>query len=647
MRAHRIFGALFLAFIFFFAVANAGIAFESVKKLIAGEESFSEFTDVVETVFEDETVYRTDFVNLNGLAARIAQRRVLNNVVKLKNGALSELIHYGSTTGHAEETVSLAQYLNERGIKFAFMQAPGKIDPEKTLLPEGLNDDSARIADEFDSYLAENGVSVVDLRALYDYGDGYFESFSKTDHHWTSLGAFQGFARIAEYLEETFPNESFDETCLDIDNYVIETYDDWFLGSYGKRTGIYYTGVDDFDLIYPDFPTDITTVIDKYKIARRGDFCAANILQKSLENGNDYFNVSTYHCYIGGDYPLVIHYNHLTDNGLKVAILKDSYALPVQAFLSTLCEQVLVVDLRHYSECEAADLLAMYDPDVVLLMYWPLALKNDQMFAWGDTTTALSNENLFLQSDVKIAGDETLDLYPCERADLDGAQITLSFDYAGTPILLSDATVTLHGMLADGNAFTREARVAEMDAASSDDGSMCCNFTLTLPAELASLNRVTFAAGGSTIANPKMEYGARATAWCAAVEEAPGYDRNLISDQWDPGSIVIEPGDDYNYATLSNTLEPGTTYRFSASNIDVLAGEINGVNILLYDPTSKETVRQWTFDAEFAQDGVEWTFSVPTNEKSTILLIYPGIRGEAKGNSILLSDVRLAKLSAD
>jgi hypothetical protein len=644
MHAHRTFGALFLAFIFFFASANAGITFCSIKKLIGGVDSFSEFTAEVATNYAKETAYRTDFVNLNGLAARIAQRRVLNNVVKLNNGALKTLLSYVPVTDHAEATVALAQYLNERGIKFAFVQAPDKIDPENTLLPEGLNDSSNRIADEFDAYLSENGVSVVDLRTLYDYGDGFFESFNKTDHHWTPKGAFTAFVRITEYLEETFPNESFDETCLDLDHYVVAKHDNGFLGSSGKRTGIYFAGVDDFELIYPDFPTDITTIIDKYKTARRGDFLAANIRQDIVNEGKDYFKVNTYAGYIGGDYPLVFHYNHLTDNGLKIAILKDSYTLPVQSFLSTVCEQIMVVDLRHYTECEAVDLLTEYKPDVVLMMYSPPMLINDKMFVWGDTTPAEINENLLLNSDVEISGNETLILYPCERADLDGAEITLSFDYTGTPILLADATVVLQGTISDGGAYTWEARVAETNVEFLEEESMRCYFTVTLPTALASLDSITFAAGGGVIIDPKMEYGARATAWCAA-EEYLGYGENLIFDQYDSASIVIEPGNNDNCITLADTLEPGISYRFTASSIDVLSGKTNGISILLYDPESKGTVRQWTFDAETAKAGAEWTFTVPEDANELSLAIYPGMIGRAKGCSIAIEDAQLIALS--
>ena len=41
----------------------------------------------------------------------------------------------------------------------------------------------------------------------------------------------------------------------------IENFGAWYLGSNGQRTGIYYGGIDDFQLISPAFDTSITNVV--------------------------------------------------------------------------------------------------------------------------------------------------------------------------------------------------------------------------------------------------------------------------------------------------------------------------------------------------------------------------------------------------
>ena len=58
-------------------------------------------------------------------------------------------------------------------------------------------------------------------------------------------------------------------------------YKKWHLGSRGQRTGIYYTGIDDFDLIIPDFKTSLMN--DKGKVGTMQDLM---INTKPLSNKN-------------------------------------------------------------------------------------------------------------------------------------------------------------------------------------------------------------------------------------------------------------------------------------------------------------------------------------------------------------------------
>ncbi len=46
----------------------------------------------------------------------------------------------------------------------------------------------------------------------------------------------------------------------DLDSYNITTYKDVEFGGYGQRTGIAFSGAEDFDLIEPDYDTDIVNV---------------------------------------------------------------------------------------------------------------------------------------------------------------------------------------------------------------------------------------------------------------------------------------------------------------------------------------------------------------------------------------------------
>ena len=72
----------------------------------------------------------------------------------------------------------------------------------------------------------------------------------KTDHHWTTRAGFYAYCKLEDYLTQIFQCDV-DSRIGDINNYNIEVYEKWHLGSNGQRTGIYFAGIDDFELIVP------------------------------------------------------------------------------------------------------------------------------------------------------------------------------------------------------------------------------------------------------------------------------------------------------------------------------------------------------------------------------------------------------------
>lgn len=85
------------------------------------------------------------------------------------------------------------------------------------------------------------------------------------------------------------------------------------MGAEGRRVGKYYAGLDDFELIFPDFETDFTFSVPDKGIIRNGSFNNA-ILDDSQTLGKYGFDRNAYYKYIGGDYPFVKIENHMQKN---------------------------------------------------------------------------------------------------------------------------------------------------------------------------------------------------------------------------------------------------------------------------------------------------------------------------------------------
>ena len=76
-----------------------------------------------------------------------------------------------------------------------------------------------------------------------------------------------------------------------------------------------------------------------------------------------------YASYFGADYPEVIIENHLAKNDYKILIVKDSFALPFTAFLSTMTSEIRMLDFRYYDEMSVEEYVAANDIDAVLYVY--------------------------------------------------------------------------------------------------------------------------------------------------------------------------------------------------------------------------------------------------------------------------------------
>ena len=178
-------------------------------------------------------------------------------------------------------------------------------------------------------------------------------------------------------LKTKFPDAKFDDNALLESSWTRTVYEDWFLGSHGKRVGEYFAGVDDFILYTPNFATDMSMYIPKHKSFTSGTFEETLVKSSYLDEPN-YFDETPYCTYTGGDYPLVHHVNYNAKNDIKVLIIKDSFTLATQAFLSTQVREVDVIDPRYYTDMSIAEYVAASSPDIVLTMINPTSFQRKE-----------------------------------------------------------------------------------------------------------------------------------------------------------------------------------------------------------------------------------------------------------------------------
>ena len=291
------------------------------------------------------------------------------NVAKLNNGYLSFIYaNKGTSTQRAKYLIDVQESIKKTNpsTDLLYIQAPFKVSKYDKQLPSYIKETSNLILDEFLQEI-DGKVNYIDIREeMHNDGLNQYDYFFKTDHHWTPEGAFYAYNKLTDYLQ-TNCDFKIDSTYTDINNFNVDVYKNWFLGSEGKRLGIVATGLDDISLIYPKFDTDYVFDVPAKNIHREGTYYNSMFRLDQIEEKVLYVK-NPYATYIGGDYPLNTIKNNVNTNGKKILLIRDSFGRPFAPLLSLVCEELDVLDLRYYKDMSIEDYVAKTNPDVVVFM---------------------------------------------------------------------------------------------------------------------------------------------------------------------------------------------------------------------------------------------------------------------------------------
>lgn len=378
----------FVILLIMFFVGNVHLMTEPASRYFSEETTFTEFRDEVQEEFQsNEFFLKNQFINFNGWFASLIGKREINGIVHADNGMLffkeAPRLEMGLS---GQKLANTNEVLKQMGIPFVYVQAPSKIDLEKEILPVGIENYYNENADSLLAELAARDVRTIDLRpAFCSTQEDVQKYFYRTDHHWNYRGAFKAFQLLVPEFQNIMKDDSDASMYMDEANWELHNLPDSFLGSQGKRVGKYVTGLDDFEYYLPRFETDMTMMWVQEGDLCKGSFEDCIVRKDVLEKYQDYFSwESVIYCsFIGSDYGLIEHRNRKPAVRKRILVIKDSYALPLQAYLSTVFEEVDVVDMRVYTQSTLIEYVQMTHPDLVVLIHNPSALENLSEYNYG------------------------------------------------------------------------------------------------------------------------------------------------------------------------------------------------------------------------------------------------------------------------
>lgn len=356
---------------------NSAVNFGTNVKNEGVFEAISIFTDEVENISTEQLAYHDLCVNLNSAFMRFTNKRVVEKddvtVVKMDNGMLA-----GEVSKIPEEDIilfadSVKKLQDDTGIPVTYVMAPEK--GYDGGFPSNADNYIAENCNLFLKELENRGINYLDLCAsMIDDKMTVEESFYATDHHWKPEVGLWAANEICEKMESDYDFQ-YDKTLLEIDNYNIDTYENTFLGSEGRKTGIYYTkyGLEDFDVLYPKFSTDLTVTNKIENTEVSGAFKDTVLNLKHLSYDTPYQSW-LYSTYSDGDNAVQVIENKLNQEGKTVLVVRDSFAGVVTPFIALECKSLHVLDLRTdvigTNRVESVSEYAKeIQPDYIIILY--------------------------------------------------------------------------------------------------------------------------------------------------------------------------------------------------------------------------------------------------------------------------------------
>lgn len=308
-----------------------------------GDFFSGKFMSTYETYITDQFVGRDLWISAKAAAEKLSGKQENNGVYI---GAQDTLIPKFPQPD-AQRVENNMSYVNKLvdnvEIPVTFALIPGKVSVWGDRLPE-----HAPNASEADLIAQAKGritAGWADMdTALRGHADE--EIYYRLDHHWTSLGAYYGYAAVMEAMGLT---------PVPLSDYEKQTVSTRFNGTTFSSSGVRWMAPDRIDLYVPDDGVTVTSWFGPQP-------APGKLYDRSKLEEKD-----QYAMFMGGNQSLAVVETPKTD-GEKLLVVRDSYADSMVPFLTADFSEIHLFDPR-YNKTPLTQYIAENDIDRVLVMY--------------------------------------------------------------------------------------------------------------------------------------------------------------------------------------------------------------------------------------------------------------------------------------
>ena len=355
----KLVGIIFILTLFLFLIINVIVPDreKSVQenRMLATKPKFrlsslisGDYDEKFEAYMDDQFVGRDMWRKLKVTVDRIGGSRLENGVYIGTNGQLLEQIEVADKNHLAA---------NIKAIK-SFSESQSKIPVRMMLVPDAANvlnhslpalakpEDQTQM---FSMVRKDLGDSVELIDVSTELNKHKTEKiYYKTDHHWTTLGAFYAFQAAAPSLgiEGDLSGK-----------YVSYAVSDSFNGMLASKSGVNLGEKEQIDIYVPT-EEDTDLIVDYVDEGKR----STSLYDSSKLKEKDQYTV-----FLGGNSSL-LDIRTVSTSTKRLLLVKDSFANSFIPFLTPYYREIVVVDPRYYSGT-INDLMDSYRISEVLFLY--------------------------------------------------------------------------------------------------------------------------------------------------------------------------------------------------------------------------------------------------------------------------------------
>jgi len=324
---------IFLAFIGVFFVLNLVLPdkefSQQENRMLQTAPKFSfedlfdgKFTTDFEDYVTDQFAFRDSWTALKARCELLIGKDYNKDIYLCQSETLIDAFEAPEFSDIENNLESINILADSRDIPVYFGLIPSSAEIWGDMLPEGAPNDSQK--DFIDTAYANVSAETVDFYSAMS-SHAAEPIYYRTDHHWTTLGAYYGYTALAEAMGfEPVPLSDYEESVVS----------DSFLGTTYSSSG--------FGWIKPE---SISTYVEQ------GNAVITNYPSGQPVEGSLYVETflevkDKYSYFYGGNTPLLTV--ETGNEGPSLLIVRDSYMDSMSPYLFEHFSEIHIIDLRHY-----------------------------------------------------------------------------------------------------------------------------------------------------------------------------------------------------------------------------------------------------------------------------------------------------------